>query len=257
MAGPMETNDIIKRRCDLFSAEFKKLERALESDTIFPIVEELFSETQLLRDIEAQVKDVDFFRTKRWDHVVQLGLYRFLVAVTTRAIAPSVFIETGVLHGLTTNFTLWALEKNSSGSLISIDAPSYFGENPANVDGIQDSLPPGKEPGWVIAEKYRSRWQLEVGTSLERLPKLIEKTGTIDMFLHDSDHTYETMQFEMETAWPALRPGGVLICDNIDMNTAFFDFCNMVGIAPFVFPEVDEKNPSVQPVRFGLVVKKD
>jgi predicted O-methyltransferase YrrM len=42
--------------------------------------------------------------------------------------------------------------------------------------------------------------------------------------MHDSEHSYECMRFEFERAWPALRPGGVLVSDDVNSNDAFFEF---------------------------------
>jgi len=65
----------------------------------------------------------------------------------TRLIKPNFFIETGVLHGLTSSFILEAIAKNERGKLLSIDYPSYFNQVPVNDDGYYDNLSKGKEPG--------------------------------------------------------------------------------------------------------------
>jgi hypothetical protein len=47
------------------------------------------------------------------------------------------------------------------------------------------------------------------------------------VFLHDSLHTVRNMLFEMETVWPRLHPGGIMIID--DVNTSGFrDFARKV-----------------------------
>ena len=64
------------------------------------------------------------------------------------------------------------------------------------------------------------------------------------------------MTFEFETAWPALRRGGVLVADNIDANTAFFDFSRVVQRVPFVMPrDPDQRVPGGPGIRFGLIRK--
>jgi hypothetical protein len=136
---------------------------------------------------------------------------------------------------------LEALERNGSGRLISIDLPSYAGSGPANADGYTATLPLGREPGWLVPERLRGRWELLLGPSLDLLPGVLEREGPIDVFLHDSDHTVHTMTAEFELAWPALRPGGVLIADDATDNAAFADFCARVGREPLMLPNPNER----------------
>ena len=58
---------------------------------------------------------------------------------------------------------------------------------------------------------------------------LLKALGSIDAFLHDSEHIYETMMFEYETAWPFLRRGGLLLSDDVHWNRAFRDFVRKSG----------------------------
>ncbi|MBN1343226.1 MAG: class I SAM-dependent methyltransferase [Phycisphaerae bacterium] len=227
----------------------------LRTSPLLGFLWELIDARDVLDRIEQGVQDVDFFRTKHWDNVFELGLYRILNYVLVRALRPKVFLETGVLHGLTSSFILGGLARNGRGKLISIDLPSYFDTGPANQDGYDDTLPPGKEPGWVIHEDYRPHWQLVLGRSLEEMPKLLKKTGPLDVFLHDSEHTYETMWGELNLAWDALKPGGVLLCDNIDANTAFTDFCARVAQTPLLLPEAINVTALNEDPRFGLIRK--
>ena len=45
---------------------------------------------------------------------------------------------------------------------------------------------------------------------------------------------------EFALAWPRLRPGGILIADDVDDNSAFGDFAQTVGVQPVVLREVDK-----------------
>jgi hypothetical protein len=49
------------------------------------------------------------------------------------------------------------------------------------------------------------------------------------LFFHDSDHSYENMEFEFNWAWEKLNVS-VLIADDIDNNQAFVNFCNKINI---------------------------
>jgi hypothetical protein len=55
------------------------------------------------------------------------------------------------------------------------------------------------------------------------------EVGQVDLFIHDSLHTVGNMRFELETAWPRIREGGVVFVDDADCNDAFADFASSVG----------------------------
>ncbi|MCU1283370.1 MAG: class SAM-dependent methyltransferase [bacterium] len=216
---------------------------------------ELIDAPRPLRDLEAAVKDVAFFRRKSWESILDLGLYRIALYVLTRALKPAAFVETGVLHGITSNYILHALRLNGSGRLVSIDYPSYFESGPTNADGYNDTLPPAKEPGWVIPLDNREHWQLVIGPSADALPKVLAELPRLDLFVHDSEHTYATMWNEFGLAWEKLAAGGVLISDNIDANDAFSGFCRKVQRTPMVFPEANSAATARGPARFGVILK--
>lgn len=209
---------------------------------------ELERDRTLLTMLEAAVADETFFRTKHWASPLELGIFRACLYSLVRTFEPRVAIETGVLHGLTSLFVLRAMELNGKGRLISIDLPSLFGAPPANKDGCTDTLPPGKPPGWIVDETHAARWSLELGPSLDLLPGILDKNRPIELFLHDSDHSYAVMSGELNLAWPRLAPNGIIVCDNVDMCDAFFDFCRAVGQQPFLVSEQPDS-----PARFGIV----
>jgi predicted O-methyltransferase YrrM len=133
-----------------------------------------------------------------------------------RLLRPQHVVETGVADGATSAYILQALEDNGGGHLYSIDVPS-------------ERLPPGKQPGWIIDAALRHRWTLRIGPSDELLRPLLHELGSIDVFLHDSLHTYDNMLFEYRTAWPFLRTNGLFLSHDVGRNTAFFDFAREVG----------------------------
>lgn len=143
-----------------------------------------------------------------------------IVAAVTRIVRPAVVVETGVARGYTTAVTLGAMHANGHGRLHSLDLP------PLVVD-------PDEFVGQVIPDHLRYRWTLTVGPSRQRLPGLVAAVAPIDVFLHDSDHTYESQIEEYQTAWPHLVAGGILISDDIG-NRAFTDFAAEVGGTPLI-----------------------
>jgi predicted O-methyltransferase YrrM len=160
-----------------------------------------------------------------------LRLYRLL-----RDARPRVAVETGVCNGVSTAFLLLGLEDNGEGELHSIDLPEVAGEDYEQGtfwDGKGGAvIPPGKEPGWMVPAELRDRWHLVLGRSQDELPPLLERLGAIDFFMHDSEHSYECMSFEFRAAWDALRDGGVLVADDVNVNTAWDEFVREVGREP-------------------------
>ena len=144
---------------------------------------------------------------------------------------PNTVVETGVFRGISSAFILSALSRNRRGRLYSIDLPGASYEMP---DGGRDTsnLPPGEKTGFVVPESLRERWTLVLGDSKSELVPLLSKLGEIDMFLHDSEHTYECMMWEYSSAWPFIRPGGVLASDDIGWNRAFDEFVSAHATAP-------------------------
>lgn len=151
----------------------------------------------------------------------------FLYALV-RALGPKRVVETGVFEGVFSTAILQGLHDNGFGRLVSIDLPAR--------EPIQGStslyrtknmrahcLPPGRWPGWRIPDHLLSRWKLHLGDSRRWLRPVLEDLGTIDLFFHDSLHTYDHMTWEYETAWPYLTGRGLLVSHDIHWNRAFLD----------------------------------
>jgi predicted O-methyltransferase YrrM len=134
-----------------------------------------------------------------------------------RALAPDCVVETGIANGVSSSYLLLALQRNGRGRLHSVGLadPSY--------------LPADRAPGWVVPAWLRGPWEVHLGDSREVLPRLLSDLGRLDVFIHDSLHTYEHMLWEFETAYPKLRPGGLLISDDALWNPAFPEFRQRVA----------------------------
>jgi predicted O-methyltransferase YrrM len=129
----------------------------------------------------------------------------------TRHLRPSNVVETGVARGITSRFILQALERNESGHLWSVDLPHA---DTARHDQIGSAVP----------NNLRVRWTLLLGSSRRHLPELVDRLESIDMFVHDSLHTGRNVRFELERVWDRLRPGGIIIVDDVNENLAFQSF---------------------------------
>lgn len=141
-----------------------------------------------------------------------------LCYAVARLMKPKTVVETGVCYGVTSAHVLTALEGNGSGRLYSIDLPP-LGKN--NSDYV----------GWLVPEELRKRWTLRRGTSRKLLGPVLKELGPVDVFVHDSLHTYKNMRMEFEMVWPHLTGGGVLIADDIEGNVAFQEFAERSDVA--------------------------
>ncbi|MFO7792456.1 MAG: class I SAM-dependent methyltransferase [Candidatus Saliniplasma sp.] len=137
---------------------------------------------------------------------------------------PEMVVETGVCNGFSSSLILKALSENAKGKLYSIDLPKYIepGEEPDGRTGAV--VPSTKYSGWTVPDEFRSSWTHILGNTFYETPRLMERLSEIDIFIHDSDHSYEGMMFEFSIAWKHLKDGGLLMADNIDHSDAFADF---------------------------------
>jgi predicted O-methyltransferase YrrM len=147
--------------------------------------------------------------------------------VTARLQPPTTVVETGCATGWDTALILLALERNGGGKLYSIDIPAQEGQ--FSQLGPGQGLPEGLEPGAMVPAGVRHRWSLIIGNTRLKLPPLLQELGNVDLFFHDSDHTYPHMMWEYTTVWPHLASQGLLISDDISWNTAFRDFARGTG----------------------------
>lgn len=139
---------------------------------------------------------------------------------------PETVVETGVCNGVSTSIILKALHDNSKGKLHSIDLPKYVSENQKHNLKITkgSAIPSHKKPGWLVPQKFKERWRLSIGDSNYRLPEKLEELEEIDIFLHDSEHTYQTMIFEISIAWRHLTDNGLILVDDFTWNESYNDF---------------------------------
>ena len=165
----------------------------------------------------------------------------FFLYILVRSLKPEFFLETGVSAGESSTYILQAMHDNNFGKLFSIDFPSAIVEK-----GLTTIMPEGKTSGWAIPENLKDRWELSLGKSEELLPKILERQKKIDVFMHDSLHTYDHMMFEYTTSWDFIKKNGLLISDDIVVM-------NGKGHSPFVdFAESKQKEIVVYNVLGGL-----
>jgi predicted O-methyltransferase YrrM len=154
---------------------------------------------------------------------IRLEWHTFLYSAV-RIVRPKVVLETGVFDGVSSSLILRALERNAAGTLVSIDLPAREMITDATDRMREGALPWHCDPGWIVPEGLRERYRLHLGDSKQLLPGLLKEYGQLDIFLHDSLHTYHHQFFEYEVAWPYLAQGGLLLSDDIFWSRAFHRF---------------------------------
>lgn len=147
-----------------------------------------------------------------------------------RLLRPEVVLETGVANGSSSAFLLQALADNGRGHLHSIEYPPMGHRDDPRI-GI--FVPPG----------LRGRWTMYQGNSRRLLPKRVRELGRVNLFLHDSDHCFDSLLFELSTVWPAIPPGGILLSDDVTMNDAYLTFCERIARPPVNLRQAGEEHP--------------
>ena len=164
-----------------------------------------------------------------------------------RHLKPRNVVETGVAHGVTSRFILEALERNDDdGHLWSIDRPPMEPEWRSKI-------------GIAVGGGFQDRWSYILGSSRRRLPDLVSGLGEIDLFVHDSLHSERNVRFEMDLAWATLRPGGVIVVDDIDVNRGFDSFTESFPGHHSIICEAEPLRPDLRRFNgkgmFGIVLK--
>ena len=202
-----------------------------------PALREVEGSTRRLLE---EIRDHDPF-SPRWAADSLLARCCYL---TCRLLEPEVVVETGVAYGVSSAFILRALEENGHGVLHSVDLPP---------------LRRRYDRFWGIAvdEKLKARWRLHRGPSKRLLPGLLEEVGAVDLFLHDSLHTYRNMRREFGALWPHLRAGGVILADDVERNRAFGELRQKNPALWRVVRDREEQplHGEAAPVVLGLAVK--
>jgi predicted O-methyltransferase YrrM len=144
--------------------------------------------------------------------------YQKLLSDIIRREKPLVMIETGVESGYSTEHFIAAMHEIGVGHLYSCDPkPSVFYE-----------AYPITHPRFTLIRE-------ESWTALD---KIFKEAGRVDMFLHDSDHSFRCQDFEYEWAWNHVRSGGIIASDDVGWSDTTPDkphhawdlFCERHGV---------------------------
>jgi len=148
----------------------------------------------------------------------EIRTFLFAICFLTK---PNIVVETGIANGFSSSYILFALEKVKNGNLISIDNLFLPWHAPEKI-------------GQVIPQSLKDRHEIILGDAPKELLKLFKKIDSIDIFIHDSAHTYHNMMKEYQIAWPHIKNGGFLLSDDVSENDAFLNFADHVKKEPII-----------------------
>ena len=235
-----------KQTVQKHSANSLSLEKCLE--LYFP--DNNFSKETLIqntKDLELHFKNYfkklggEKFPSKKKPYPIDYSIRndsRLFLYGLCKIMKPDVVVETGVAYGQSSSYILQALKENNNGILYSID----------NIFRPWESL---EMIGNAIPQNIRKRWKLIVGSSVVKLEEILRAKKTIDVFLHDSLHTYKNMLFEYNMSWPFIKKNGFLISDDVSENNAFLDFYSIVNSSPILMTDNQDEE-----IFLGVIRKK-
>jgi hypothetical protein len=157
-----------------------------------------------------------------------------LLYLLVRLHRPKVVVEAGVAQGVSTTFILKGLHDNEEGRLFSIDLPSFEGEPYPPRLPLEEvyPIPKGLLPGWMVPDHLRDRWELLQGDTKEVLGPLLDRLGSIDLFLQDDLYEYRHMLWEFRTAWPHIGGDGLLFSHDWAKNPSLCQFARENSLMP-------------------------
>src|SRR5579872_4160764 len=138
----------------------------------------------------------------------RLGWYALV-----RATQPDHVVETGTHLGLGSCAIAAALLQNGHGRLTTIDTDP--------------------EAGYLIEEPWASVIDRRIASSIE----VLEGLSDVDMFLHDSLHTYEYEARELAAVQPNLSAAAIVLSDNAHESSALSDWAERTGRHYLFFKE--------------------
>jgi predicted O-methyltransferase YrrM len=144
-----------------------------------------------------------------------LELLRLLISETR----PQIVVETGVANGASTRKILSSFKEFN---LVESELYSF------DID-----------PRVASTDLLRSpQFNFVVVSSPDSFVNSMNEIKRLDLFYHDSDHSYDNQMLEYSTAWEMLNPEkGILISDDINWSNAFLDFCKIVNRVPFLLSD--------------------
>lgn len=139
----------------------------------------------------------------------------FLLFALISSLKPAVVLETGTANGHSTAVNLRALDLAGGGSLHSVDVSGSVGA--------------------LLTMTERNACHLHTirpAHAVRDFKAVVRGLSRLDLFFHDSDHSYTGQLSELRTVWPIMPSGGYVVVDDANESWAFFDFASELGLEP-------------------------
>ena len=213
-------------------------------------LKELEKDKSFLNQINEKINSNTIFEKRGFKSIYEFSVYRNFIYSLIRNHKPTIVLETGVLHGLTSAWILKALKDNKNGKLISIDLPrrewkNFFGHKPFGPGGQAEFELQNEIPGWIIPDNLKENWELNLGPSSEFLEKILKTNREIDLFIHDSDHSYEVMKFECDLVQKYLNNIDIIIDDHY-CNNYYEEFSKNFERTYHFIDDIDDNQKQVE-----------
>lgn len=157
-----------------------------------------------------------------------------------RQLKPRTIVETGVCNGFSTGLIALALDQNRNGGKVHaigrakiFDSMDPIWTEEGRHDG--EVVVGGQNIGWMVPDAYRNCVELYSGDAESVLPDLVDRLESVDLFFHDSDHSYDHMTFEFNEVIRKLSKPGIIVADNIAWNASLWDFADKCGVPAYNF----------------------
>lgn len=163
--------------------------------------------------LEREVRRLALIGPQKYVRLDRIALY-----LLVRIARPAVVVETGTRWGLGSYFIARALEENGSGRLFTFDL---------GVAGsrAEYSWPQGEtELAFLLPPRLRSLTTVVEGDALATLPEQLPRCPPVDLFYHDSHHSFDHMWAEFTLVYPRMRAGGLFVSEDTDQNEAWARF---------------------------------
>lgn len=139
----------------------------------------------------------------RWNVEHQTAMLLAAIVLLER---PRALVEVGVANGTSTRALLAAMQVINQGQLVSFD-----------IDARCKA---------VVSPALASRWEFRIlpaskHASFSRLKDEVGALHDVDLWFSDADHSLAWQQAEWRLALKSVRPGGLLVADDIDATPAW------------------------------------
>jgi hypothetical protein len=198
-----------------------KIKNELQADFI-----EEISKWPGFKEVLGEEINEDLLISKKLRPGDSFSFYSLPLYVVCRLTRPRSVIETGTQNGGSTQAILYALHKNNFGTLYSIDSGDTSTDK-------SHSLTNGT-PGQFVLSYLKSRWELTIGLSYDKLQGILDRISTVDLFFHDSDHSKGCVEFEFESVVKHCQKRSLVGLhdhyDQWDYRTILKGFQQVIGI---------------------------